>query len=341
MLSYTARSRKLATLAARCIVLNGVVFLGSLALVERLLAPTVAAAVDRQRAATLARQEPMVESMYDGGEGFQGGMEEDSKAKAAATAAAAAVTGVIASGYFVKACHALFLWPVYVVSLIVNSLWYGDIAKTTFPLAAGDRKKHEEGDMYKWLGSFRTRPEDNKNVSGGGDRTNASAASSAVGGGGEGGGGGVFKDLAAEVYRVLLVSVFFARISAVTIFFPGTAGRVTRTVLETWLYAFYCFDYRWSAENQGLKWRLNHFEGNWAYFSGFGSPCVFLSLASAKSFEDASPFWTAGIMAMAFPLFMMMAMGAVDVGDDASSKRGGTRQVRSGMGVKEEGMGPE
>ena len=34
------------------------------------------------------------------------------------------------------------------------------------------------------------------------------------------------------------------------------------------LYAFYCFDYRWSMESQGLKWRLSHFEGNWAYFSG-------------------------------------------------------------------------
>jgi hypothetical protein len=117
---------------------------GSLAVVECLLAPTVAAAVDSQRAAAAA-------------------------AAAAVTAAAGAVTGVVASGYFVTACHALFLYPTYVVSLILNSLWCGDIAKTTWALAAGDRKKLERGNT--------------------------------------GGGGGVFKDLAAEVYRVLLVGL--------------------------------------------------------------------------------------------------------------------------------------
>lgn len=74
VLSYTTRSRKLAVLAARCFVLNGVVFLGSLAVVERFLAPIVAAAVDSQRAAALAQQAQHTPgSTYQGVEGFQAG----------------------------------------------------------------------------------------------------------------------------------------------------------------------------------------------------------------------------------------------------------------------------
>lgn len=74
VLSYTTRSRKLAVLAARCFVLNGVVFLGSLAVVERFLAPIVAAAVDSQRAAALAQQAQHTPgSAYQGMDGFQVG----------------------------------------------------------------------------------------------------------------------------------------------------------------------------------------------------------------------------------------------------------------------------
>jgi etoposide-induced 2.4 mRNA len=36
------------------------------------------------------------------------------------------------------------------------------------------------------------------------------------------------------------------------------------------VWAFYCFDYRWGAESWSLERRLKRFEGNWAYFSGFG-----------------------------------------------------------------------
>ena len=52
----------------------------------------------------------------------------------------------------------------------------------------------------------------------------------------------------------------------------------------------------------------------------------------------APAFWTAGITAMAFPLFQMTAMGATNAGEDATrdeQKRGGTKQVRGGEGLKE------
>lgn len=196
--------------------------MGSLAVVERLLAPAVAAVAQ----------------------------------KAATTTA----TGSAASAYFVVVCHALWLWPTYVVSAVMNTLWYGDIAKTTWALAVGDRQKEEKvDDAREWFRSisiFRARRNGNEgdeNVSGAAKKNKKSHDSHR-------GGGGVFKDVAAEVYRVILVSVFFAQISAVTIIFPGGVGGAMRATLETWLYAYYCFDYRWGMENRDLKWRLNHFE---------------------------------------------------------------------------------
>lgn len=36
----------------------------------------------------------------------------------------------------------------------------------------------------------------------------------------------------------------------------------------SWLYAYYCFDYKWALEGVRLPNRLHFFECNWAYFAG-------------------------------------------------------------------------
>lgn len=36
----------------------------------------------------------------------------------------------------------------------------------------------------------------------------------------------------------------------------------------SWLYAYYCFDYKWALEGIRLPNRLHFFECNWAYFAG-------------------------------------------------------------------------
>ena len=310
VVGYLWRSRKLTIVAARCVVLNGAVFLGSLAVVERLLAPalkTYAALVRRrwEGASSASADVGAAETRVEEGDG-----DEDAYVWA----------GAVASEYFVLACHVLWLYPTYVVSTVVNAVWYGDIAKTTWGLVQdGDQQRREgkipEGRLGRGVGGA----EDGAK----GTATNASTAAAKEKS--DGGGAGLFRDIAANVYRVILVSVFFGQVSAVTLVFPGRVGMVARAVLETWLYAFYCFDYRWSMEARELKWRLRHFEGNWAYFSGFGSPCVLLSVAMSRQF-DSSPFWAAGVMAMAFPLCMMTAMGAAGMGEEAAKTE--TRQRR-------------
>ncbi len=44
----------------------------------------------------------------------------------------------------------------------------------------------------------------------------------------------------------------------------------------SWLYAFYCFDYKWSLYAVPLERRVLFFETNWAFFAGIASCSVVL-----------------------------------------------------------------
>lgn len=46
------------------------------------------------------------------------------------------------------------------------------------------------------------------------------------------------------------------------------AGVVLNVLFLSWLYAYYCFDYKWALEGIRLPNRLHFFECNWAYFAG-------------------------------------------------------------------------
>jgi len=39
-------------------------------------------------------------------------------------------------------------------------------------------------------------------------------------------------------------------------------------VLLSWLYALYCFDYKWSLHSVQLAQRIAYFERHWAFFLG-------------------------------------------------------------------------
>ncbi len=44
----------------------------------------------------------------------------------------------------------------------------------------------------------------------------------------------------------------------------------------SWLYALYCFDYKWSLHSVPLEARLRFFEQHWAFFAG--TACCILAL---------------------------------------------------------------
>jgi hypothetical protein len=106
-------------------------------------------------------------------------------------------------------------------------------------------------------------------------------------------------------------------------------GRLLYTVTLAWLYAYYCFDYKWGLGGWSLDQRLHHFETHWAYFAGFGTPCTLAASLLPGLVGE-------GVMAALFPLvrpsiwsfaggYMQPAvprLGYLTVASDTSSARG-------------------
>ena len=46
------------------------------------------------------------------------------------------------------------------------------------------------------------------------------------------------------------------------------AGPLLNFVLLSWLYALYCFDYKWSLHGVALQQRIAYFERHWCFFLG-------------------------------------------------------------------------
>ena len=78
-------------------------------------------------------------------------------------------------------------------------------------------------------------------------------------------------------------------------------GTVISFLLYSWLYAFYCFDYKWTMQGWSLQKRMAVFETRWIYMLGFGAPCAVIA--------TLFPLFTgAGIYAMVFPLCVILAI---------------------------------
>ncbi|CAA0841523.1 Protein EI24 homolog [Striga hermonthica] len=112
---------------------------------------------------------------------------------------------------------------------------------------------------------------------------------------------GVMIGIAEQVYSVLLLSFFFLEVY-ITGFIPHI-GKALNFLLLSWMYAYYCFEYKWNYSGLSLDKRLDFFESNWPFFAGFGSPCVL-----AVFFY--SPLVSYGVMAVLYPLFVLTATGS-------------------------------
>ncbi|CAK9168248.1 unnamed protein product [Ilex paraguariensis] len=99
--------------------------------------------------------------------------------------------------------------------------------------------------------------------------------------------------IAELVYSILILNFFFLEVY-VTGFIPYI-GKALSFLLLSWMYAYYCFEYKWNLLGVSLDKRLDFFECNWAFFAGFGNPCVL-------AIFFFSPLVSYGIMAILFPL---------------------------------------
>lgn len=172
----------------------------------------------------------------------------------------------MASSLILMIYDVLWILPVYFVSMLVSIVWSQDVAELA--LAERHVKKRPEGKTS--------------------DRSQGARSPDFL------------EKLSEKAYTVLVLSVFY--VETVLVGTLPFVGLVAAFVLLSWLWAYYCFDYVWSFNGVGLRQRLVVFERNWAFFSGFGTLCAFITTA-------CSPYTAAALSGVVFPLFVLVACG--------------------------------
>ncbi|KAK3142583.1 hypothetical protein QOZ80_4BG0348550 [Eleusine coracana subsp. coracana] len=169
--------------------------------------------------------------------------------------------------------YVFWFYPLYVFSLILSTLWYNDIAKHAL-----DVVKSKSLDSTQSLDSY--------NIAQSEDRPDGFDR--------------VALGIGEQAYSLLLLTIFFAEVSVIG--YIPYFGKAMNFVLLSLMYAYYCFDYRWNFFAVSLNKRLDFFESNWAFFAGFGGPCVL-------PIFFLSPLTSYGVMAILYPLFVLTAAG--------------------------------
>lgn len=181
----------------------------------------------------------------------------------------------------VQLFYMLWFYPLYVLSILLSNIWYTDIAKNAY--AAMGRA---EPSSKKELGDAQNKPA---------------------------GVGGFMIGFGETVFSILLLGFFFLEVYAVG--YIPYVGKMLSFLLLSWMYAYYCFEYKWSLAEVSLEKRLDFFESNWAFFAGFGSPCVLPIFFYSRLVGS-------GVLAILFPLFVLTATGSeADQGINCQRKK--------------------
>lgn len=111
----------------------------------------------------------------------------------------------------------------------------------------------------------------------------------------------IFEYIAEQIMTVSLTGIFVI-IAMFLPIFPWI-GTLLSFIHYCWIYAFYCFDFKWNTEGKGLIHRCQIVETHWAYFLGYGLPFT------ASSFFF-SFFTNYAIYSSLFPLFIILCFKA-------------------------------
>ncbi|XP_021727326.1 protein EI24 homolog isoform X2 [Chenopodium quinoa] len=189
----------------------------------------------------------------------------------------------------IQLIYLVWFYPLYVSSIILSNIWYNDIAKHGF-IAMGKHKPSTARMAAEKEASIVQIPGSDKSA----------------------GLEGIMIGIGEQVYSVLLLSFFFLEVFA-TGFIPY-AGKALNFLLLSWMY-------KWNLSGVTLDRRLDFFESNWAFFAGFGSPCV-LAIFFFPPLESYA------VMATLFPLFVLTATGS-----DADNLVSSLRKQWLGVGL--------
>lgn len=261
---YCRRSRKLLIRTGQCFLLNGLIFLGSIFVLNSVVIPTLQWILPDQ-CTQIKSQEPC---------SFHGLLKFYSFLR----------HGLIQLFYI------FWFYPLYIFSYILSNIWYNDIAKYGFIAMERLGLSMSGTSSQKELSTSRKTLNMNKPA----------------------GPGGVMIGIAEQIYSILLFIFFFMEVSASG--FVPYIGKALNFLLLSWMYAYYCFEYKWNLSEVSLENRLEFFQSNWAFFAGFGNPCVL-------AIFFFTPLVSYGVMALLFPLFVITATGSDAEQVIASRKR--------------------
>lgn len=273
---YFLTSKQIQLKALQCLLLNGLLFIGSLLIFDYLLIPLIQYLLTVDLTTVLQLQQQTVTAASD--------------ASTASTSSSAFIDVTILLFY-----RCLWLYPIYTISFILSTIWYQDIATHAYDLEHGGKKGSKSSrkpiTFVGWLTS-----------------------------------------MAEELYRQLLFFTFFIQTEALAVILPSTLQFIisstkylpasnqpsdaTLQLLQhysqyvtlavycvhlSWYYALYAYDYRFSLQHTPLNARLETFETHWSYYCGFGLPSAVLTLVFPK-------FFNAGVFALTFPVFLILAI---------------------------------
>ncbi|XP_027154089.1 protein EI24 homolog isoform X1 [Coffea eugenioides] len=250
---YCLRSRELTIRTGQCFLLNGFIFLGSILTLKAVIIPVLQWILPNQ-----CPDKHSLESCPFGG--------------------TLRFYSFLRLG-LVQFFYVFWFYPLYILSYILSTLWYNDIAKYGFFAITNYGHAGEESDNELQSPTLQSRSHADKPM----DLE------------------GIMIGIAEQVYSVLLLSFFFFQVY-VTGFIPYI-GKAINFLLLSWMYAYYCFDYKWNLSGLSLGKRLDFFESNWAFFAGFGCPCIL-------AIFFFSPLVSYGVMAILYPLFVLTATGS-------------------------------
>ncbi|MCL7037848.1 hypothetical protein MKW94_023490 [Papaver nudicaule] len=174
----------------------------------------------------------------------------------------------------VQVFYMLWFYPLNLLSLVLSNMWYTDIAK------------------HAYVAMGRAEPSSKQEADGAQNLAHADKPA---------GLGGIMIGFGEMVFSMLLLNFFFLEVYAVD--YIPYVGKMISFLLFSWMYAYYCFEYKWSLAEVSLEKRLDFFESNWAFFAGFGCPCVLPVLFYSRLVSG-------GVVAVLFPLFVLTATGS-------------------------------
>lgn len=168
----------------------------------------------------------------------------------------------------------LWLYPVYVISLILNSRWYSRIAEEAMRLRAQEiaQKKLNSRDRHLAKQHFQLPSRQP-----------------------------LLHSLAGEMYRLVFGLVYLAQ-SALVVKLP-LVGSAAMVVWLSFISSLYCFEYVWSLLGLSQQQRLDYFAKHWFYMLGYGIPLALNTVFSPPLLRD-------GIFALLFPFFIVNSIWA-------------------------------